>query len=1625
MPKTAVNAFYQNLLDNLSQKTFLRSAQITKRALLLMLREEDFKNRIQQFDTGEPVTAAAVLSLCLPVMARFAKEPEQGWLPQIYHDIVEQLFPSEPPEETEPGRMRAEFFYLLTYRTFLQAEEAKAAFDPLSHFRLAGGKELEQSQQREAYGRFLQLLDRSFVLELLHIGREVMPFNTLGHIAGVHHVAMHVARQLCKTETPVDLPLVSAAALSHDIGKFGCKGDETKRIPYLHYYYTDEWLKRYDLDGIAHIAANHSTWDLELENLSVESLLLIYADFRVKSTKSDNGREQIKIYTLDESYSVILSKLDQVDDKKKRRYERVYRKLHDFEDYMVSLGVNTDPACDIQNAPVTKTPALMTAQEAVQGLKFSAIRENLSLMRRVSSETAFVDMLEAARTEKDWKHIRAYINILEEYFTYMTQRQKLITMRFLYELFMHNQGDIRRQAAALLGNILTHYDVEYRKELPRHARPAPVGKTSADLWAEYIEMILNPDHKVTAKHRVWIGYTLKIILQSILQNCKPEEAERYLAPYFACFSQERYRAEAYPFVLLDSMTMVPLQYLTEETLAAPFAMAEYVMAHTKERRNHAVALRFLQHALQEPTVRRQMGGQAQRILSLLPEKDNVSMVYMLYRIYELLPGAEKQVEACEKALLRFDYSGLFLENLKTATPWIMKEINIELLVFHLETQDSTKALQIATHLANLVRVSERITVRRAAGEALIEIAERLTLEQRNEIAVELTKGLETAEYEFSKYIPQYLGRFALYLHPKEMDEIIDEFQKYIKSANERAACVTMPTLGVLLLHYDEAYQARFGECDETFTARRNRMLGLLLSGLAHFNEAVCQEAFLVIGKQLFGSSLAYERKRAMFKRIHKKLLTLLCEQQQDTLTFFNSAASLNHIYRFITNATVRFGDFRFPESAGVAFFPGTFDPFSSSHKGIVQAIRDLGLTVYLAVDEFSWSKNTQPHGVRRRIVNMSVADECGVFLFPDDIPVNLSNPADLSLLQAQFPGQKLYIVTGSDVILNASSYQKPPEPNSIHHFAHVVFRRNMESGAWESQRDIIHARVQSEIIELSLPPYLEDVSSSRIRENVDYNRDISMLVDPVAQSYIYDNGLYLREPQYKEVLRSETISFTACSPKDAALYPKILEAALQMTEGDPQQLTEKIRKDLLHPGAYVMVMNDGQQGKPLGFACVYRTNAAELFREFNSVALSEYVRRHTSGKIAVLSGIYTADRSRRDIARLLLTETLARMLEQDYTYAIYHGTGGAYDEKLRLTLARQGFVPLPGAEAKDAVYIVDMRAPIALIEDVQQGIKAPLRNRPAVEAILENTHRSFAKAMSGLYPGRLVLSFHAGLLNHSLTQKIIHANGVENIPSGVRSLGEYMCVPYGKILRGVVVPNTVTKGLHAEKIYAPDAKSFTITEYPGYSSLMDQIKTIHSFRRPVILADDLLHKGYRLEVLDPLFKEAGLSVKKIIVGVLSGRGKDLMAVQERDVDCVYFIPNLRYWFVESMLYPFLGGDSVYRQDARRSLHTLPSLNQILPYSYPSFISGAGQDAVYRLSLTCLENARDILATLEQEHQKLFERNLTLNRLGEALLWPRVPDRGSLAYDGNLPPSAYVESDIEALLRIGGMMERKN
>ena len=301
-------------------------------------------------------------------------------------------------------------------------------------------------------------------------------------------------------------------------------------------------------------------------------------------------------------------------------------------------------------------------------------------------------------------------------------------------------------------------------------------------------------------------------------------------------------------------------------------------------------------------------------------------------------------------------------------------------------------------------------------------------------------------------------------------------------------------------------------------------------------------------------------------------------------------------------------------------------------------------------------------------------------------------------------------------------------------------------------------------------------------------------------------------------------------------------------------------------------------------------------------------------------------------------------------------------------------------------------------------------------AAIRRSHQSLQRALARLYPGSLLLTLSADIIHQRLLEKITAYNNVPAVPTTPRVLGENMCVPYGKLLRGKTVPNTVTKTIHTDRVYSPDLSESVMEPFPYYAPIPSQIRTIKSFDRPVILVDDLMHPGFRFKALDPILRQEGVPIRMVLVGVLSGYGKDLMDHWERPVDAVYYLPTLRQWFIEATLYPFIGGNTV-RRPSSPVPGLLPGINHILPYAQPVYQEPCSQEAVFHLSRTCLEGALDVIRTLEQEYRILYGRNLTLARLPEAVILPLCPDKGTcLHYDPTLSASVYLENDLEQLLR---------
>lgn len=1610
MSKKQVRQMIEELTAKLCAREFLAASNLSRESVLMLMNREYWEGQLGRiFPIKRRIQCREIYEICREPMSLIGREPRDGWMRFTYQYVCHILYPDEEfSRQAEPYAAGA-LFYLAVLQFIFDKEREVLPFEPMVDFAFLSEEEALSYESYTEYKKFKNAFYKEYIYEMMRLNAEVTPFRTLEHIAGVHYVAMTVARGLYEAGVPIDLTLTSGAAAGHDLGKFGCKPNE--RVPYLHYYYTNQWFNRHRMEYTGHIAANHSTWDLEPENLSVESLVLIYADFRVKQSRGEDGREITYISSLDEAFEIILSKLDNVDEAKLNRYRFVYARLHDFETYMRSLGVDVN----LDKKPVKTPPmpdiSLRNTEQIVDSLIFMGVEHNIDVMHRMGAERQFGNLLEAARSEKNWKNVRAYLNIFQEYFPYTNDIQKEQTLYFLYELLMHKEGDIRTQAARLIGNVIAQFNAGYRKERPADM-PDIADQKAMELWKTFLSMIICPDHKLTVQHKRRIGYNLKQVLSSMVEHAASADIEGFLQEFLRWYEAPEKRESGEAFVLLDALHNMPFERCSRENMER---MAEFACYYAVPRENSFEGLIIAAwRAFKLITAEVRDEPFCETIAEIVEHEaiaeDDISRTFLQYRI---LSNLGRNVSRQEEALYGRDVvSDIFLDNLKMATPWVLKAVNIKLLVDQVDRGKKEHILHIAAHLSNLIKVSEYVVVRHDAGRALLRLAPLLTADQRNEIVVELLKGLEVGEYEFSKYIPEYLGQLALWLPPEQLEEVLTYLRGLMANANDRVVSVALDTVGVLTEYYPR-YKERFAEDEGTARERLGRLLGMVLGGLANHRETVRQEALLVTGQYMFGSRrLNDHEKMEIFALTHKKLLFLINENKGGELTAFYRAAALSNICRFITAYRLTIGQMEIEERKKVAFFPGTFDPFTLSHKGIVREIRDLGYEVYLAVDEFSWSKKTQPHLIRRQIVNMSVADEFHVNLFPDDIPVNIANPSDLKRLKEVFAGRTVYVVVGSDVIANASSYRKPPEKNSIHSMNHIAFRRVGDRRSDNKYNREMMSLITGELIELELPEYLEDISSTKIRENIDLNRDISNLIDPVVQEYIYFNGLYLREPEYKPILRARAIGFEEkekLSEEDEA-------AALEYIfsdEADGRGLLKRLQES---DGTFLLLRNTVEDNRLTGLLKMRSVMPEELFKVLGSVSMADMVRRHTLGSILLITGIYAEpDSAIYDPEQLLLTEALAKALEQHCSYAMFLPEDEP-GEASQGAVIRQGFAEAENFEGKRRLWLVDMHAPLVLVQNLETTLKEPFSSSLRILRAIHKAHRELQAAMTRLYPGQLVLSLSASVIYHRLVDKITQINQVPGEPTTPRVLGNDMCVPFGKILRGKVVPNTVTKTIHTDKVYEPDLDSYRIEAFPYYSPLRSQVRTIKSFGRPVILVDDLLHKGGRFDALEPYLREEGVEVKKVLLGMISGYGRDAMATRGFEADSIYSIPNLKFWFVESTLYPFIGGDTV-RRDTMKVAGLMPSVNIVLPYMVPP-LKGCSEESLFELSACCVRNSRDILLALESEYRALFGRNLTLSRLSEAVILPLCPDKGDcINYDPNLAASVYLDNDLEMLHRI--------
>ena len=235
------DGLYARMTEAFQEETFLQKLSCPQADITRLFSGVDWRIQLGPLlPITRRITCVEALEVFSPLLGRMALPPKGGLGVCMPTGRRSRCCSPRRTRTTAHVQRDAALCFLQFLRTLFDAEREELPFDFWLDFAFCTPDELKGSAVAEEYRQFLRRFREEYIYELLRLGREVTPFRTMEHIAGVHHVSMMAARAFKRNGGLIDLALISGAAAGHDIGKFGCKPGE--RVPYLHYYYTDQWF---------------------------------------------------------------------------------------------------------------------------------------------------------------------------------------------------------------------------------------------------------------------------------------------------------------------------------------------------------------------------------------------------------------------------------------------------------------------------------------------------------------------------------------------------------------------------------------------------------------------------------------------------------------------------------------------------------------------------------------------------------------------------------------------------------------------------------------------------------------------------------------------------------------------------------------------------------------------------------------------------------------------------------------------------------------------------------------------------------------------------------------------------------------------------------------------------------------------------------------------------------------------------------------------------------------------------------------------------------------------------------------------------------------------------------------
>lgn len=121
----------------------------------------------------------------------------------------------------------------------------------------------------------------------------------------------------------------------------------------------------------------------------------------------------------------------------------------------------------------------------------------------------------------------------------------------------------------------------------------------------------------------------------------------------------------------------------------------------------------------------------------------------------------------------------------------------------------------------------------------------------------------------------------------------------------------------------------------------------------------------------------------------------------------------------------------------------------------------------------------------------------------------------------------------------------------------------------------------------------------------------------MVQEYIYHKGMYLREPEFKPILRAKAIAFENAAGRDREVLDELGNTVLY-GHPDAQAILTKIQ---VENDRLLILRNTVEGERPAGFVSYREIGNEDLFGVLKDMELANLVRGKSSREILLITGI--------------------------------------------------------------------------------------------------------------------------------------------------------------------------------------------------------------------------------------------------------------------------------------------------------------------------------------------------------------------------------------------------------------------